>query len=56
VRNSSVTSTKSAVITELIPVFAPEFMLTAERENEPETGNAWVKLPTTLARPWPISS
>ena len=50
------TSTNSAVITELMPVLAPAFMLTAERENEPDTGKAWVKLPTMLARPWPISS
>jgi len=56
VRNSSATSTISAVITELMPVLAPAFMLTAVRENEPETGKAWVKLPTTLARPWPTSS
>ena len=42
--------------TEDMPVMAPALMFTAERENEPETGKAWVKLPTMLARPWPISS
>jgi len=56
VRNSSVSSTNSAVITELRPVLAPEFMFTAERENEPDTGKACVRLPTMLASPWPISS
>jgi hypothetical protein len=43
-------------MTELMPLLAPEFMFTAEREKEPDTGKAWVREPTMLARPWPTSS
>ena len=46
----------SPVITDDMPVLAPALMFTAEREKEPDTGKAWVRLPTMLARPWPISS
>src|SRR5574340_488231 len=44
------------VNTDDMPVFAPALRFTAERENEPLTGNAWLKLPVMLASPWPISS
>ncbi len=39
-----------------MPVLAPALMFTAEREKEPDTGKDWVRLPTRLDRPWPISS
>ena len=50
------TSTSTPVTTDERPVTAPAARLTAERENEPLTGNDWQKLPTMLASPWPISS
>ena len=50
------TSTIRPANTEDMPVLAPALRLTAERENEPLAGNDWLKLPTMLAKPWPISS
>ncbi len=49
-------STKRPVNTDDMPVTAPALMFTAERENEPETGKAWVSAPTTFDRPCPSSS
>ena len=40
-----------AVITDDMPVLAPAFIFTAEREKEPETGKDWVMAPTRLPRP-----